>query len=251
MRLAFTIGSYRLCDFIRLGILQIRKLCQDAPILISDDRSPESPFIEAMAAELGTGYIASRVKRSHFGGDAQALVNSLAFAEATGCDVSVKVSQRFVLRLPEIINVIERTFSDPNIQFASPGQPKFVRGTKTTMGFGAFAVLSDIVMMRVGSMKPEEIIEVYRRRIEREKVPWKDFVESLIHTLHLDTFPGRSVMVPELTDPAPDPIYLRRYQCQEQDFLKLAAQNGFGGRFPCCEWGEIERGTYRPQVVVV
>ena len=251
MRLAFTISSYRLCDFIRLGILQIRKLCPDAPILISDDRSPESPFLEAMAGEFGTSYLCSRVKRSHFGGDAQGIVNALAFAQAAEADVAIKISQRFILRLPAVIDVIQKAFYDSNIQFASPGQPKFVRGSKTTMGFGSFAVLSDIVMMRVGSMRPEDIIETYRRRIERERVPWKDFVESLVHTLHLDTFPGRSIMIPELTDPAPDPIYLRRYQCQESDFVRLAAEHGFGGRFPCAEWGQIERGTYRPQVQVV
>lgn len=251
MRLAFTIGSYRLCDFVKLGILQIRKLCPDAPVLISDDRSPESPFMEAIAGELGTSYIASRVKRSHFGGDAQAIVNALAFAEAAECDVAVKISQRFILRLPQVIKVIERTFSDPNIQFASPGQPKTVHGSKRTMGFGAFAVLSDIVMIRVGAIPPQEIIDVYKRRIERERVPWKDFVESLVHTLHLDTFPGRSVMVPELTEPAPDPIYLRRYQCRAADFVQLAAENGMRGKFPVDEWSAIEAGTYRPQVMVV
>ena len=50
MHTAITIGSYRLADFVRLNAAACRRLWPDSPILISDDRSQDSPAIEAVAA---------------------------------------------------------------------------------------------------------------------------------------------------------------------------------------------------------
>ena len=252
LKLAFTIGAYRLHDFIKLGIVQLQKLSPDSQILVSDDPSPESPAIKSTAEEYGCAYRGARTRRGHFSADFQSIVNSLAFAEAAGADVAIKVSQRFIFRKPESIDVIQRTFSDPNIMAATPGQPRVSPNAgKATAGFGAFTILSDVVMIRVGSMTPEDLLVMYRSRIIREQTHWKTFIEGAIDELHSNKFPGRTAKIEELTNPTADPIYLRRYQATEKQYRELALSNGFNGLFPLTEWGQIEGRHYQCKPVVV
>lgn len=251
MKLAFAIGAYRLTDFITLGIKQLQKLSPNSPILISDDKSEESKHIELIADRHGVNYKCSKIRRGHFSADFQALVNSLSFAEAAGADVAVKISQRTILRKPEAIDVIQKVFSEPNICVATPGQPKPKTNNRASKGFGAFTTLSDIVMIRVGCMTPQELLVMYRERLLREKVPWASFLECCIDDLHSRKFPGRTVKVEELTNPTEDPIFLRRYQSTEQDYRNLAMTHGTNGRYPCEEWNSLERRDYlcRPKVI--
>jgi hypothetical protein len=251
LKLAFTIGAYRLLDFVRLGIKQIQKLSPESPILISDDQSYESIDMAGIAEEHGVNYKCSKIRRGHFSADFQALVSSLSFAEAAGADVAVKISQRTILRKPEAIEAMQRTFADSNICVATPGQPKVTGGSRASKGFQAFTTLSDIVMIRVGCITPNELLVMYRERLLREKTPWACFIEVAVDDLHHRKFPGRTAKVEELTNPTEDPIYLRRYQAKEHDYRNLAIENGFNGRFPCEEWNAIERRDYlcRPKVI--
>lgn len=251
MRLAFTIGAYRLVDFIKLGVKQIQKLSPDSPILISDDPSPESEHIRRLAQETGCTYKGARVRRSHFGGDFQALVNCLAFATAAEADVAVKVSQRFIFRKQESIDVIRKTFEDPNILMATPGQPIVNNGSRAGKGFGAFTILTDVVMFRVGAITPEELLVMYRSRIIRETVPWKDFIECTIDELHAQKFQGRTARIQELTNPVPDPIYLRRYQNTEEQYRNLALSHGMNGQFTLVEWNALEGRHYICKPIVI
>lgn len=251
MRIAFTIGSYRLADFIRLSIHQIRRLCPDAPILISDDTSKESGYIEKMAEQYGCSYRGARARRGHFAADFQSMVNALVFAEGAGCELAVKVSQRFIFRKPESIDVLRKAFADPAIMVATPGQPTTNTASLPSKGFGAFTTLSDVVVMRVGSMTAEQLLQLYRTRLTREKVPWASFIECVVDELHSNMFPGKTVKLPELTNPAPDPIYLRRYQAIEKQYRDLALTHGFSGIFPLGEWGQIEQRAYMARPVVI
>lgn len=246
MRIAFTIGAYRLVDFIKLGICQIQKLSPDSPILISDDPNAESRHIEKLAAETGCAYQGARVRRCHFAGDFQALVNCLSFGIAAEADVAVKVSQRFIFRKQESIDVIRKTFEDPNILMATPGQPMVTNGTRASKGFSQFTILTDVVMFRVGAITPEELLVMYRARILREKVPWASFIECTIDELRATRFNGRTAKLEELTrhkDPR-DPIYLRRYQNVEQQYRDVALSHGWNGSFPTAEWGTMELRNY-------
>lgn len=252
MRIAFTIGSYRLVDFIKLGIKQIQTLSSDSPILISDDPSVESEYIRRLAKETGCAYSGAKTRRGHFSADFQAIINSIAFAKAAEADVAVKVSQRFIFRKPEAIDVIRKTFEDPNILMATPGQPMVTNGTKAAKGFSQFSILTDVVMFRVGAITPEELLVMYRARILRERVPWSSFIECTIDELH-GKFQGCTAKLDELTSqPDPrDPIYFRRYQNTEQQYRDLALSHGFNGNFTTAEWGAIELRNYmcKPQVV--
>lgn len=252
VKIAFTIGAYRLFDFIKLSALQLKRLSPDSPILISDDPAQESQFIKKFADENGIAYRGARQKRGHFGGDFQSFINALVFAEAHGCDVAVKASQRFIFRKPESIEAIRTAFSDPNIAVATPGRPTVTTShAPATKGFAAFGTLSDVVAIRVGSITAETLLHLYRARIIRERVPWASFIECLVDELHSNVFPGRTVKLAEWTNPTADPIYLRRYQANERQYRDLALSHGFNGQFPLNEWGQIEQGAYMSKPVVI
>lgn len=252
MRIAYTVGAYRLVPFIKLSVLQLRKLDPGCPILISDDPSPESGYIQNLAKETGCEYRGARTRRGHFGGAFQGMVNSLVFAESVGAEVAVHISQRFILRKPEAVEAIRRTFSNPNIMAATPGQPTSHNGSTPARGFGAFGTLSDVVAIRVGAMSAEQLLHLYRARIIREKVPWASFIECTVDEIHSSVFPGRTMKLPELTNPTADPIYLRRYQASEKQYRDLALSHGFNGQFQLGEWGQLEQGNAyfcRPVVI--
>jgi len=241
MTLAFTISAYRMHSFVRLGVAQLRKLCPQSPILISDDPSVESEHIRAVADEYGCTYRCPTKRRGHFSGDMQGIINSVAFGQACKADVAIKVSQRFVFRKPEAIGSIIKCFEDENIMAATPGKPRVTNGSN---GFGAFGTLSDVLMIRVGSVSPEELLQIYRGRLMREQVPWRAFIECFADSLHSVKFPGRTRKIEELTNHSGDPIYLRRYQNSESQYRALALENGFNGIFPLTEWGGIEQRAY-------
>ena len=253
MKLAFTLSAYRLCDFVRLGLKQLQTLAPGEPILVSDDASPESATIEKMAKDAGVSYKCSRIRKGHFGGDAQSLINSIVFAEATGADVAVKVSQRFIFRKPEAIDVIRKAFSDPNICAATPGQPKHIisQNNKAANGFGSFGILSDVVCIRTGTITAAEFLAMYRERVVTQTVPWKSFIECWCDDLHSKRFPGRTAKLMELTDPTHEQIYLRRYQAVENDYRELAKTHGMAGMYPTGEWSGLERAAYlcKPKVI--
>lgn len=251
MKIAFTIGAYRLVPFIKLSILQLRRLVPDCDILVSDDPAPESVHIEQLAKETGCSYRGAKLRRGHFAADFQSLVNALIFAEACGAQVAVKASQRFIFRKTDGLAAIDNAFSNPNIVAATPGKPQVLNGGQPAKGFGAFGTLSDVVAIRVGAISAEQLLHLYRARILREKVPWASFIECLVDELHSNVFPGRTMKLPELTNPTKDPIYLRRYQADEKAYRELALSHGFNAMFPLAEWGQIEGPNYfcKPMVI--
>jgi len=251
LKLAFTISSYRLCDFVHLGLKQLRKLSPDSPILVSDDVSAESPGIRSHASQHCAQYLPTRVRKGHFSGDFQSLVNGLVFAQSQGADVAVKVSQRFIFRRPESIEVLRKVFENPEILMVTPGQPKQVNGhNRAAQGFAQFTTLSDVVALRVSAISPEELLHTYRKRLLTDKAPWGSFLEVLVNDLH-GRFGEKSLRLDELTNPQPDPWFLRRYQHSPEDYRKLAGEHGFGGEFYCGAWAAKEGRHYlcRPRVV--
>lgn len=255
MKLAFTLSTYRLCDFVHLGLKQLKLLSPESPILVSDDSSPESGHIKALAEGFGAQYRGSTKRKGHFAGDVQSFVSALAFAEAVGADVAVKVSQRFIFRKPEAIEAITKAFEDPNTVFATPGQPKVAGafGKAPTNSFGSFTVLSDLIAIRVGCLSPSDLLHKYRSRLMTERVPWGSFIECMCDDLHRNVFTGRTSKLEELTNQpdVEDSIYLRRYQNTEQQYAALAGTHGFGGRFPTTEWSVIDGRNYLCKPLVV
>lgn len=253
MTIAFTIGSYQLFQFVYLGLKQLQELSPESPVLVSDDRSNASEQIEAVAHECGAAFECSKVRRGHFAGDFQSLVSALAFAQAVDADIAVKVSQRFVFRKRDAIDAIKKAFEDEKIAAATPGRPSVVFNTGTKKGgtFNAFSMLSDVVCIRAKELKPEQLLHLYRQRLMRERTPWASFIECTVDELHSHVFPGRTVKIAEITDPQPDPWYLRRYQARQDQYRELATRHGIGGHFDLVEWALIEKHGYQPRPLVV
>lgn len=256
MKLAFTLGSYRLADFVHLGIKQIQLLSPESSILVSDDASPESDHIKAIAKAHGADYRCSRVRRGHFANDLQSFVHALAFAESVGAAIAVKVSQRFIFRKPYAITAITEAFADPNILVVTPGQPKVgaLGALGRPHGFGAFTNLSDVVAIRVGCISPTEMLHMYRDRLMREKVPWGSFLECLVSDFHTTRFPGRTLKLEAITNhngTVEDPIYLRRYQNHSGQYQALAETHGIGGQWPLGEWSALDGKNYLCKPVVI
>lgn len=254
VKLAFTIGSYRLCDFVHLSLKQLKKLSPDSHVLVSDDAAPESGHIKAIAEAHGAQYRCSRVRKGHFASDWQSFINGLVFAESVGADIAIKVSQRFIFRKQEAIDAIVAAFKEPNIAIVTPGQPKMAFGFGSpSNGFGKFTLLTDIVAMRVGSVLPDNLLHLYRTRLMTEKVPWGSFIECTVDDLCRNTFPGRTLKLDSITNHTnvDDPSFLRRFQNQESQYIALAETHGIGGRFPTGEWAQIEGRSYLCKPLVV
>jgi hypothetical protein len=64
-------------------------------------------------------------------------------------------------------------------------------------------------------------------------------------------FNGRNVKLKEFTDQQDDPIYLRRYQANEQQYRDLAKTHGLTGNYFLFEWAMLEKQNYlcRPMAV--
>lgn len=251
MKIAFEISSYRLTSFVQLGLAQFRKLSPESELMVSDDRAAESDAIAAIANKFGALYRCSRIRRGHFAGSFQGMIHALTFAKAVGADIAVHVSQRFIFRKIEAVEILRTCFGNKDIMAATPGKPAVAGNHRAAAGFGAFGTLSDIVAIRANAMTPEQLLDLYRARLLREKVPWASFIEVLVDELHSNVFPGRTMKLGELTNPTADPIYLRRYQAQEKDYRDLALSHGFNGSFPLIEWALLERSAYFSKPVVI
>lgn len=249
MTFACTIGSYSLVNFVRVNALYLRHVFgPDTPVLISDDKSPESPQIESAAADTECGYTVSPARRSHFAGDMQSLINAVAYGRQVGADIAVKISQRFWLVSPEIRQIAETIFgSRPEISIVLPGRPDANRiiGSR---GFAKYPFLTDIMFLRVSAFDPEQLKTAYESHWKNGRHWWSCFVELTINDMLMGPLKENYSVFNELTEhtPAQPYRYLRRYQNTSQDYAKAAARFNVQAHWPTSEWKNLEIG-YRPQ----
>lgn len=258
MTVAITIGAYRLVDFLRLNILRCRRIFgNDVAILLSDDRSNESQSIADLAADLSCDYVVSEKRRSHFSGDMSVFVNGLVYGRETGAAVVLKLSQRFIVVLPEFKEVLERAFNDPNCQVALPGRiPANQISRPGAVFYKRFGLLTDCVAFRPKCMEPEELISFYRDRCKDGRKPHDSFSECTWGALLDSKFPHSHKIVPEWTAhrPGKAKIYLRKSQSSESDYKQVAMMESVESPtgWNLLEWRQIEsRGEYRPKATCV
>lgn len=256
MTVAITIGAYKLSTFVHLNVLRCRRLLPGVPILISEDRSPESEQIEALADELECDYVCSPKRRSHFSGDWNHIANSLVFAKEIGAEVAVKLSQRCVPVLPEFFTVLDQVFADPEVQIGLPGRlnPNQIVHPESRF-FKKFGVMSDMLAFRVGAIDPEEMLAIYRTRNETGR-PHDSFSETSIGYLLSTRFPGRKAcIIPQWTnhEQGKPKLFLRKAQSPASHYAQVAmmesveSPTGWDTR----EWKSIEGKQYRPKADVV
>lgn len=249
MRLAFTIGSYAMPQFVELQILSIRRFFgPDCPILVSDDKSEETPRVQALAAKYGASFYTSKIRRHHFAGDMQAVINAIAFAKSTGSDIAVKVSQRLVLVSSRLNGLIYSHFQDPKCLILLPGRPAAHK--LRSKGFSKYPFLTDVLMFRAAEIDPDFLRTHYESRWKNGKHYFDGFVEFAINHLLTTDWAGRFHVFNELTehDRSTERIYLRRYQNVPGEFERYARKLGIThSNWQTEEWRVLERGSYSPQ----
>lgn len=248
MTIAITIGAYRLTQFIELNIRQCRAVFgEEAPIIVSDDASLESPQIKALAERLGCAYSCPEKRRSHCSGDFQAFINGAVLARQIGADVVVKLSQRFI-PLSGFKELILDPFNDPSVKVVVPGQPKLHTFARSSARFfNKFTILSDCVAWRVEDLPAERLMEIYRERVAKAEKPADQFIEVAWGHICTEIFPHNHRAVEELANPqiGQPKKYLRKAQTPPHEYANLAASHGIRGDFPLGEWIHIEgRDTY-------
>lgn len=252
MQTAIVIGAYKLTHFVRLGILRCRRIWgDDVPILVSDDYAPESKDIQAMASEMNCDYICPKKRRSHFSGDMSVFVNGLVYGRETGADVVLKLSQRFIVVLPEFKEALDRAFMDPSCQIALPGRiPANQISRPGAVFYKRFGILTDCLAFRPTCMEPEDLVSFYRERCKEGRKPHDSFSECTWGALLDQKFANAYKIIPEWTAhrDGQKKVYLRKAQSSESDYRQIAmmekvhSPNGW----PLLEWRLIENGQYRP-----
>lgn len=241
-------------DFVEMNLIQTRKVFgDDVAILVSDDRSQNSDKIEAVASKYGVDYVCSDKRRQHFLGDVQSWVNALAFGESVGADVSAKVSFRFIFLDPKLRSDIEDRFTNHICDIAVPSKirtQQLLRRESVT--FALVPCLSDVIFMRVGALKPADLIADYRHKVQNEKSPHASLVEALAYDYVASKFKGRSIMLDELSFHQPNVPhrYLRKCQNHQAEYGDLASRLGIVGTWDIREWNRIEGVFYRPKPVI-
>lgn len=252
MKLAVVVGTYKLAGFVELNILRCRRLLPGVPILLSDDRSPQSAELEALAKQYDCDYICSEKRRSHFSGDWQSFVNGIVFAREIGADVVVKLSQRLIPVLPEFFGVLDRVFDASECQVALPGQLNERQISRPTARFyRRFGLLTDAVAMRASAIDPEEMVSVYRERAGVGRKVSDSFSETSWGWLLENKFSGnKHCLLAEWThhEPGKPKLYLRKSQSSQSDYSQIAKMEGLRDEFDLREWIQIEgRHGYKPK----
>lgn len=251
MTIAIVIGAYRLRAFCELNVRACRRLWPDARVLISDDRSDDSPSIEAMADNEGVSYVCSESRRSHASGDIQSFINGQVFAEQVRADVILKLSQRLIPVKPRFRELVEDPFRDPEVwlAFAPPLSGKMSVARQSAVFYIGMPILCDIVAWRPDRCSAKVILEAYRESAVRAgnrdtHAKARELFSENTWIRLVDThFKGHAMTVPEFTNPKPfhQKIFLRKAQASEGEYKTLAEELGVEGEFPILEWKQIEK----------
>jgi hypothetical protein len=112
---ALVIGCYRDASVVEASVRYARKNCgPDVPILLHDDTHGEhrkrcESRLRSVAGQFGCEYYHTPQALGHAGGDMSAFSHGLRFAHRFGCDFLVKLSQRFLIDVPNWINTARST----------------------------------------------------------------------------------------------------------------------------------------------
>lgn len=252
MKCAAAIGCAGFPNFTELNVCMLREVFgPDLDIVICDDRSQDTSRNEAVAERRGCYFKTTDTPRGHFAGDVQAFMDALALAQAVGADVAIKMSQRAVVAHRDLSPIIESKFAaDRNCLAVMSGRPNPKRIRPGHQQYARFPLLTDIVFMRVGGMLTPEFIKAeYEQQVKDGKKYWDAFVEVFWDRLRTTQLNGRIHLAHELTDhrAGSPPLFLRRYQNSESEYLSLASRFGItSGPWLLDERAKLTKG-YNPR----
>lgn len=249
MTFSLTIGSYALPNFLELNLRSCRRIFGQVPMLIYDGKSADSPRIKEIADRFGASYLTERVNRGHFSGCIQNSICAVAFARANGCDLAVKINQRFVLADQNIPARLEKIFANRSIDLAMPPSVK----TETIIASKSkfhhrFKYHPDFIVLRASAIEPQWIADSYAKQVNTDVSRYGTLSENFWIKQIESTFAGRFAPLDWLSTPSRPPTYLRKIQHTEDDYRKHALSLGmdWASEFPVAEWSEILGLAYSP-----
>lgn len=253
MKFALCISSYKFADFVELNVRMLNHVFPGSPLLISDDVSESSDQIKSVAEKYGCAYTCSRVRKNHFAGDLQSIINSIVFAKSVGADIAIKISLRLILLDPKLKDMMVDRFKNHLCSMICPCkvQPNQLL-RRESMTFTMLPLLTDIVLLKTDAIHPQELINLYRHKISTEHAKHASLIEALIFDLHVGRFNNCSYISDELGkhQPGQPHRFLRKCQNNRIQYLDLARHLGITGEFITDEWNRIEGASYRPRPVL-
>lgn len=243
MTFAACVGSYSLPHFISLQILSLRHVFGDIPILISDDKSSESPVIESVAEKYNCHFCTSTARRGHFAGDVSAVCNALQFARQCNAEIAVKISQRLVLVNPLIRERAEWYLSQPGIAVALPGNPPAVQ-LCSSRGFSRFPLMTDVIFLRPDRVDAETIRDGYEAAWQNGKTRHDCVPELAFAAMRDGVLKDKIAVFNELTSHHPDKakLFHRRSMSTPAEFRRFANSLGIDGWFSTADWSTMDKG---------
>lgn len=242
MTTAITIAAYALPSFVDLCLASCRSIFGDAPLLVSDDRSRESPRIAAAAKRHGATYCVSKRRRGHLAGDWQGFLNSALWAKGNGCDIALKLSQRFIPLSSGFRSLVEQPFRDPDLWLLHTS--KLPPSSVHPMHHATYCqqpLLGDCVAWRPECLDAATL-EAAHKRVTQIKGADYAYAEVILNYLTHCVVQGHSLGSVGLADPGEPPSFLRKIQSHRQDYERAAQRLGVKGEFCLKEWREIEPG---------
>jgi len=247
-RFSVTIGAYGMPNFVELNIRSCRSIFGNAPILIYCGSCPEMHRVKEIADRFDCSFITENFNRSHFLGCLQTSVAAVAFAQANGCDYSLKSNQRMVLLGADVPERLEHIFDNQSIDIAMPSQMRAetIYDAKSKFHAG-FTHLPDIIACRAANIDPQSIADDYAEQVRTGTSRNDNLIESFWKRQCEGKYAGRYAPIPWLSEPTNPPIYLRKCQHKESDYNRAAKALGMPDTaFNCAEWTQISGAAYRP-----
>lgn len=250
MKFALTISAYKFADFTELNVRMLNHVFPGSPVLISDDVSEASGQIKSVAEKYGCAYTCSRVRKNHFAGDLQSIINSLVFAKSVGADVACKISLRLILMDPKLKDMMADRFTNHLCSMIAPCkvQPNQLL-RRESMTFTMLPLLTDFLAFKVSDIQPQELIDHYRNKLSSERVKHAALIEALACDLAHGKFKDRHYISDELGrhQPGQPHRFLRKCQNNQIQYLDLARHLGIAGEFNTFEWSKLEGVNYSPR----
>ena len=238
---AIVIGCYRLTDFIRLNLVLCQHLWPDSPILLSDDRSPESPQIEQLAEEFGVAYMVSARRRTHVSGDWQAFINGAQLGLETRRPV-LKLSQRFIPVSERFWPLLQEDYQ--GVTAVLPGKLNTSMIARPEARFYlTFGHLTDCLLFDPTVYTPTLLQEAYnmgyhtgRKGDLFSELAWGRLIR--LHPVKISPWLANH-------QPMERKLYLRKATANAAEYQALAEAHGVQGVWDVREWKAIEGQNYR------
>lgn len=243
-----TVGTYKLLPFIELNLRALRSVFGNSPLLCYDGLSDNSPRIKELADKFDCSYLNERVNRQHFLGDIQSAVCAVAFAQANGSDIAIKLNQRFVPLSPDIPDRLEEIFSDPKIDLAMPLPPKVETIVDDRSKFhSVFPSNPAFIAMRASAFDAQWLADSYSDQVRNSTHRNETLTEVFWAWVYTNKFKDRWKPIPWLSEPTNSPEYLQKCQHTAADYQNAATALGMGpSSFNTEEWQTMQRENYKP-----